>query len=137
MTMCRYLSVLVALGFLTVCAAPNAEAAVQAEEKCPRVSKSCDPNKHKDICYHKFTVRSVVDDKTLKVQYPETVFSVTMKPDIDDPKEKDHKEKNKGQFTISVKKPATPVEQNKTYLMKRCPDSVYEIDKEIAEDDDQ
>lgn len=136
MTKYRCLAILVALGFLTVCAAPGAEAAEQAKIECPKVGESCRKD-NTTTCYYKFTVKN--DDKkgSLDVTYPVSVFSV-IKEDEKDEKDKEKEEKaKKGEgdtYSISVKQ-GKKVEIGKTYAFTRCPDSLYAIGKELKPED--
>lgn len=138
--------------FMLLMASQVASSQSETPVLCPRANDACP--KGADACYYKFTVLKVVDEKTLEVKYPSSVFTVTtMKYLPDDEKAKeddyakkeadytkevdDYAKKNKDKkFTIHVKAGKTP-EKNKTYLLVRCPDPDYEIKAEIDESDEK
>lgn len=131
MTKCRCLSILAAVGFLTVGAAQAAD-----QVKCPKVSDSCG-QENNTTCYYKFTVTKDHKD-SLDVTYPVSVFSAidkNYKDQNDEQKEKDAKEKKGKPFSISVKQ-GTKIVEGKTYKFTRCPDSLYSVGKELDPTDE-
>ena len=134
MTEGRYFAIFSVLLLLSGYAATSATAE-DLPPVCPRVDEACTQQR---ACHYKFKI--IKDNNgTLKVQYPESVFSVTCKKYKNSKDETDYKKAEKDKpRDITVRTGAKP-EEKQTYAFERCADasdSAYVMGKKLSENDE-
>ena len=116
MSKCRHSMVLTLLVFLTVCGSVNAEAKHSPMDlPCPSTG----------ALWAKFTIVKVVDESTLEVKYPASVFSATNPEDKEVDAYYIEKKGLKGTFKIYVNS-SKELAEGKTYVFIRCPSAVFQ-----------